>query len=247
MSATDFEKFVCRVIWYALGTISLSCSLFTPYLIYKMKRWNGALLLIVSLSLTEALYDFGLILTSINNIKFAVCALQGVLVFYAGISAALWTTCFSTIILMLLSNYRFENVLRIYKYFAILSWGSFFNTICIFVILLIICIPFGPGTPLIPTFAGIATGFIAPSYLGCFVKSSEPGYNDIYNIAILCCVVYNMGIFGYVWFRIQQITGTSREDWTPAARALKEATVRMIFYPMVQARDCSNDKRGCWC
>lgn len=123
MVATYFQRQLCGIIWYSLSGVSLFCSLITPYIIYKMRNFNGTLLLVVSLSSTLAIYSFGLLLSAINTSD-VVCQLQGILIFYSGISSALWTTCFSTTLLMLVTGVKFGSIQQIFKYFAGVSIGT---------------------------------------------------------------------------------------------------------------------------
>jgi hypothetical protein len=123
MIASTLERQICGIIWYALSGISLFCSLITPVIVFKMSCFNGTLLLVVSLSLTLAIYSFGLILTAINTSDI-VCQMQGILIFYSGISSALWTTCFSTTLLLLVTGIKFGSIQQIYKYYAGVSIGE---------------------------------------------------------------------------------------------------------------------------
>lgn len=124
MAASDSEKLFCRVLWYFLSGLSLSASLLTLLLISRMKRWNGVLLLTVSLTCCEALYDFGLLLTSASYYSGFLCQLQGVFIYFSGMACSLWTSCFSSIILMLVIGTAFESIFALYKYFFAISIGT---------------------------------------------------------------------------------------------------------------------------
>jgi hypothetical protein len=88
-----------------------------------MRSWNGTLLLVVSLSLTLGLYSFGLLLSTVNNGEM-VCEMQGVIIFFAGLSSALWTTCFSTTLLLLVTGVKFGGINQIYNYYASVAVGT---------------------------------------------------------------------------------------------------------------------------
>ena len=124
--ASYLERLICRVIWYFFSGLSLFLSLLTPVVIRKMKTWNGTLMLVVSLSWTLAVYSFGLLLTFIDH-TYAICQLQGALIYFAGISSALWTTCFSTTLLMLVIGVKFRGITQIFKYYFVVCTGWCFD------------------------------------------------------------------------------------------------------------------------
>ena len=77
----------------------------------------------------------------------------------------------------------------------------------------------------------VAKWSIGRDYLSCFVESDDLIFQDIYDVIIFVCVVYNVIFFLYCWYRIGRMGGAN----SPSAKALKEACFRMMYYPIGQS------------
>ena len=71
------------------------------------------------------MYDFGLLLTSASYYSGFMCQLQGVLIYFSGISCSIWTSCFSSILLMLVLSNTFSSIQSCYRYFFAVSVGRY--------------------------------------------------------------------------------------------------------------------------
>jgi hypothetical protein len=125
MGISNEQALGCRILWYTLSSISLGCSLLTPYIIYRMKRWNGTLALVLNLSCAEALYSLGLILRSLSTTSVG-CQMQGTLLYFGALCSALWTASFSTTLLLLVTGNLTRGVFYVFPYYALVSIGIFF-------------------------------------------------------------------------------------------------------------------------
>ena len=98
--------------------LSFVCSLLTLRLIYVMKTRNGYILLIVSLSMAQLLYDTGFLLVPLMSL----INLEGFLNFvscFAGLMASFWTNVISLIVLYIVLRLSTVNIIEKYHYFAI--------------------------------------------------------------------------------------------------------------------------------
>jgi len=98
--------------------LSFLCSLLTLRLIYVMKTWNGYILLIVSLSLAQLLYDLGFLLIPLVSLV----NITGLLTFiscFAGLMASFWTNVISLIVLYIVLRLSTVDIIKNYVYFAL--------------------------------------------------------------------------------------------------------------------------------
>ncbi len=83
-----------------------------------MKTWNGYILLIVSLSLAQLLYDLGFLLIPVMSLV----DIEGLLNFvscFGGLMASFWTNVISLIVLYIVLRLSTVDIIENYAYFAI--------------------------------------------------------------------------------------------------------------------------------
>ena len=98
--------------------LSFVCSLLTLRLIYVMKTWNGYILLIVSLSVAQLLYDLGFLLIPVMSLV----NIEGLLNFiscFGGLMASFWTNVISLIVLYIVLRLNAVDIIKNYTYFAV--------------------------------------------------------------------------------------------------------------------------------
>ena len=82
-----------------ISLISLLFSVISVYLIVAMKKWNGFLILVMSLSATQIPLSLGHIFALANlnfpGSSFQICQTEGFLLYYAGLSSGFWTNLIS--------------------------------------------------------------------------------------------------------------------------------------------------------
>lgn len=80
-----------------MATLSLAAAIITLFLIKLLKKWNGYLLLVCSLTVCQAIYDIGFLLLPWYSIAFA-----RVLYFFLSTLGGLTATLWSNVIILLL-------------------------------------------------------------------------------------------------------------------------------------------------
>ncbi len=84
--------------------------------------------------------------------------------------------------------------------------------------------------PLVVTIAGLSVDFLGKFSLGCFVNTGMQFFEFFFNIIIFVSVLYNTVMLIYCWYRVNLMGGGT----TPSGKALQEACIRMLHYPLVQ-------------
>jgi hypothetical protein len=93
---TEEQKQIVLVVSATFGGISLVCSLFTLLLIYYSKKWTGYLLLLVSLTVSQIVYDFNYIFRIVETD--AMCHFTMFLDVWGGLGISFWVNILSFVV-----------------------------------------------------------------------------------------------------------------------------------------------------
>src|SRR5690242_2610603 len=104
----SYQDFVCGWLAFSIGTISLTCSLTTLFLIYRMKQWNGYMLMLTSLVCCQIPYDIGHMLEIGDS--YSACLATKFFNYVSGLSVAFWTNIISYIVLYVTLQSRSFNI-----------------------------------------------------------------------------------------------------------------------------------------
>jgi hypothetical protein len=230
MSADYYFIYVRDWLEFAIGMLSLLCSLMTLLIIYKMKTWNGNLLLITSLTIFQVCYDINFMLGICPG--FAACVIWHILDVFGGLAVAFTTNVISFTVLYVVHFIESVNILKNYYFFAI------------FMIL-------------IPAIFGIMTIFTLEAanadddkpFTECVYTSSDAALvvENFYYWSRLASIGLNLVVFGYVWYRVRQLGFIIKQSAAMMATvddtlgiferksmAVKALARRMIYYPVAQ-------------
>lgn len=115
------NEVVLNWLGFGFGTLSLICSLMTLFLVYRMKIWNGFLLILVSTSICQVLYDLNYMIGITNDYDW--CLVWNFLDIFGGLSVALWTNILSFIIVYILVHIKNLDIFKNFHYLCAISMG----------------------------------------------------------------------------------------------------------------------------
>lgn len=110
-------EFVAGSIALFLALISFICTIVTLWLIYDMKRRNGYLLLINSLTTSQLIYDLAFVFLPFYSNEICLDMLTFMCTF-AGMAVTLWTNVISLVLYNIVRNLRSFDIYSYYHKFA---------------------------------------------------------------------------------------------------------------------------------
>ena len=120
MGLFDYSGFqlaaVVVIVFTAL--ISLIASITQLWLIYDMKRWNGYLMIVATLTFCQVFYSIGFLFLPFHNIYFCWFMLQFLFLF-GGVTSALWTNVISVLVYQIVQHLRSVNIKPYYPYLVV--------------------------------------------------------------------------------------------------------------------------------
>lgn len=151
MGFSDGQHEVIHITGTVVGSISFTCNLLTLMLIYRSNKWGGYILLLLSLTITQMIYDVNYILRVIQTetvcyttmflgklfiFSFLIFYINSWFIFYlsgtyAGLSASFWTNILAFVITYTIIKTKSINI---FKHYNLLF---FFATILPFIFSLI--------------------------------------------------------------------------------------------------------------
>lgn len=114
---TDQQKHVVLVVSASFGVISLVCSLFTLLLIYYSKKWTGYLLLLVSLTVSQIVYDINYIFRIIETEP--MCHFTMFMDIWGGLAISFWINILSFVVAYTVVSSRPIQIFEHYYLFSI--------------------------------------------------------------------------------------------------------------------------------
>ena len=120
-SGSDYQNFVTGWLTFCVAFISFCCSLIILFLIYKLKRWNGYLLLVASLVTVQILFDISHILYV--DPTYDACIAIRFFEVLSGLSVSIWTNIITFVAFYTAMYYRLVDIMKNYKYYLILAIG----------------------------------------------------------------------------------------------------------------------------
>jgi hypothetical protein len=108
-------------IGQSIGLVSLICSVFTLVLIYFTRKWNGYLLLLTSMTVSQVIYDINYILRPARYIS--ACFLVQFLDLLGGLGVSFWTNILAFVIAYTIVFSQSINIFALYPYFAFFAIG----------------------------------------------------------------------------------------------------------------------------
>lgn len=117
---TSEQEHICNIVKVVFATISLVCSTLVIFLIVKLNKRNGYILLIASMCICQMIYDasFELSLTHSNSL----CTLMYAGLFVGGLSVSIWTNIVSVVVLYMVTYLKSLNILKIYPMLFIIAF-----------------------------------------------------------------------------------------------------------------------------
>lgn len=189
-----------------LAIVSILCSWVTILVIYKMKRFNGLLLLIANLAFSQSMYDLSILMqVGTGNVVVAYYALRT----FFGLTTTFLTNVISFIVLYLV------------------FWIKVFDvTKLLYKLLLIIAIP-----SLIITIIDVdaTVNYGAPTDVNLF-----NGITSTYFWLRIASICVNVVIYGVMSIKLINRRDNTGETSTLDNDPIKALAYRMLFYPVVQ-------------
>ena len=104
------------VFWALLSTLCTICAI---YLIYAMKKWNGYIILVLSLIVCQLIYNITFVFVGCYD-EVTCQALMNLFAIFAGVATALWTNVISILIAYIVIYLKSLDIMTYYK--SILMW-----------------------------------------------------------------------------------------------------------------------------
>ncbi len=117
MAFTDHERHVVTMISFSFGLLGFICSSMTLILIARLRKWNGYLLLLTSMTSAQVLYDINYIFRIVKND--AACYSTMFLDLMGGLGVAFWTNVLAFVVTYTVVYCKAINIFKYYYYFAI--------------------------------------------------------------------------------------------------------------------------------
>ena len=200
----NLAYFIVSLFSSVIGAIASSLTIF---LIYYMKLWSGHILLVLSMSVTQLVYDITFCPSDVDLGNVEANLIVNILNFSGGISVAIFSNIMALVIFYIIQYKKSVDIFKNYKWFCLL--------VSIFVSVVIILYT-------------IATYDHSDIYL------SEIASIDVYNSFRLASIAVNFLICGlsyYSIYKISQAIGTKSIQ----EEAVCTLAIRMQYYPFIQA------------
>lgn len=114
---SDYQQHVVSIVSVTFGTISLICSVFTLILIYYSKKWTGYLLLLVSLTVSQIVYDFNYIFRIIKTPQ--MCHFTMFLDVWGGLGISFWINILAFVVAYTVVSSKPIQIFQHYYLFSI--------------------------------------------------------------------------------------------------------------------------------
>lgn len=107
------QVLIIGVFFIAISFVSAIASGLTIWLIYDMKNWSGYILLVFSLSVSQLIYELGLLLNACYG-QYYCNLLEKVITLYGGIATSCWSNLMSFVLLAIVAFMKTPNVKKYY-------------------------------------------------------------------------------------------------------------------------------------
>ena len=94
--------------WVPLAAINLIASLWTLYLIFKMKKYNGYINMIVSMTLAQGVYDASLFMFKLSSKGWQ--STQLFLGIFCGTAAAVWSLVICVVMTYIIASRKYFDI-----------------------------------------------------------------------------------------------------------------------------------------
>lgn len=126
MAISETQEGLLFWLSFSLGSISFLSSLCVVYLIVAMKKWNGYIILVLSMTLCQLLYDIANLLVMASGASYVMCQLQAFLVMFGGLSVTLWSNILSLLVFYIVSTIKTPNIFDLYTRIVSVACGPTF-------------------------------------------------------------------------------------------------------------------------
>lgn len=110
--------------WVPLAAINLIASLWTLYLIFKMKKYNGYINMIVSMTLAQGVYDASLFMFKLSSKGWQ--STQLFLGIFCGTAAAVWSLVICVVMTYIIASRKYFDIEKNFRkiFFGVTAFSS---------------------------------------------------------------------------------------------------------------------------
>jgi hypothetical protein len=117
MSFTDFQQHVVNMLSFSFGLLGFCCSATTLLLIYNIKKWNGYLVILTSMTICQVLYDMNYVLRIVEQP--VSCYVVMFLDILGGLGVSFWTNILAFAITYTVISCSSINIFKYYPWFSV--------------------------------------------------------------------------------------------------------------------------------
>jgi magnesium-transporting ATPase (P-type) len=120
MTLSTEESYIVDISGMVVGGVSFLCSVLTLVLIYFTRKWNGYLLLLTSMTVSQIFYDFNYMLRPLKPIT--ACYITQFLDVVGGLGVSFWTNILAFVITYTVVLSQSINIFSLYPYFSLFAF-----------------------------------------------------------------------------------------------------------------------------
>lgn len=204
--SNQHQVFVSLVLVAAV--VGIVCDLFMMYLIRKMKAWNGHILLILTITVFQLLYDVSFFPAVVNTGYYNLFLTASVCQFVGGIASSIFSNCVAFVALYVV---YYKKAFDIFKYYYISLVLALLPCAAISIVFLLVSLSHNSSllnqiSPMQYTYTDVRLGSIALNF-----------------------------IFSFMTFYFIKQMGSGKTVKSRSETVINDLAVRLLFYPIVQA------------
>lgn len=173
---------------FSIAMVSLFCSFFTIYIIYRLKAWNGNILLITTLTCFQMLYDINFLFGPSGY--YSTCVIWNFLDLLGGLGTSFTTNAIAFTMIYTVVRIRSINIIKNYHYIFLIV-GIIPLTIAVLMLFIIVHASRDDDRP----YTDCVYNF---SPLALFIQ-------EFYYWSRLASIIFNFVAFWYISFKIKRL------------------------------------------
>jgi hypothetical protein len=224
MSLSNEQEIIVDLVGLVVGGVSFVCSMLTLVLIYFTRKWNGYLLLLTSMTISQIIYDLNYMLRPAKP-TFA-CYIVQWMDLVGGLGVSFWTNILAFVISYTVVLSQSINIFALYPYFSILGF----------------LLPIAVGT-LAVSIPDVIVHDDGGLFGECYYHRTEQGdfIFNFYYWAWIGCVFVTILLFTLTFSKIRQMAifsgpqvSKDTGDSTNESRAILRTVKKMNYYAIAQ-------------